>query len=291
MDKQTISTTIKQIIEEQAINDFLRLCREKDRGLKQTSRLGTKTIDYFTFYERLNTKGRLGISFFEFLNEIETHIEKPYHRKMMNWLNEHRQNVEDVCKYYEIYRLYHGVIASFSPVNALQVYQRYNPKKILDFCSGWGGRFLGACVYGAEQYIGIDSNPNLIEPYNRMTSMIEQHTSTDARFIFGDCLKIDYSQLEYDMVFTSPPYFNLELYTGTNKKSNKEWNGFYQKVFLDTYKFLKPNGHYVLNIPKKVLMIAIDVLGEPIEQFNLGKPSRLKGGGEDYKEVCYVWRR
>jgi len=291
MDKHTISAIIKPITEEQAINDFLKLCREKDNGLKSTTRLGQKTIDYFTFLERLNTKGRLGVSFFDFVDNIETYIDKPFYQKTMTWLNEHRPNVNEVCKYYEIYRLYHSAISSFYPVNALLVYQKYKPTKVLDFCSGWGGRFLGSCVYGVDTYIGIDSNTNLIEPYNRMIEFVERYTSINHIFIFRDCLQIDYSQFDYDMVFTSPPYYNLELYTGTAKKTKKEWDDFYKKIFVDTYRFLKPNGYYILNIPKKVLVIAKQVLGEPLEQFNIGKPSRIKGGGENYKEVCYVWKR
>lgn len=291
MNNQAISAIIKPITEEQAINDFLKLCREKDKGLKSTSRLGQKIIDYFTFYERLNTKGRLGISFFEFVNDIDIHIEKPYCQKLMKFIQECRPDTNVICKYYEIYRLYQASIGSFSPVNALQVYQKYKPTKVLDFCSGWGGRFLGSCVYGVNTYIGIDSNPNLVEPYNKMIEFVKRYTSINPFFICQDCLQIDYSQFDYDMVFTSPPYYNLELYTGTEKKTKKDWDNFYRKIFVYTYRFLKPNGHYILNIPKKVLVIAIEVLGSPIEQFNIGKCSRKKGGGENYKEVCYVWKR
>jgi hypothetical protein len=299
MNYQEIARTIKPITEKQAINDLLKLKNVNIETINHKSRLGQKFVDYFTFCERLNTKGKRGISFFDFVDNVELYIDKPYYRKFLDWLDINRADKPSVCKYYELYRIYFSAITSFTPITAMMIYNKYKPTKILDPFCGWGGRLVGACVSNVDTYIGIDTNYNLVEPYNRMINiLLEEHISTslpDVRrtnieFINGDCSLVDYSVMDYDCVFTSPPYYNIEIYSGCpTKKSKKEWDELYSKVFVDTYRFLKPNGIYILNIPKSVLRIAKKILGEPTETFVIPKQSRCRERGKDYQEVAFVW--
>jgi DNA modification methylase len=78
---------------------------------------------------------------------------------------------------------------------------------------GWGGRLVGACIAGVPKYIGIDTNRNLEAPYKNMCEQLKKLSPcTDAQLLFVDALTVDYSAFEYDMVFTSPPYYNKEIY-------------------------------------------------------------------------------
>jgi 16S rRNA G966 N2-methylase RsmD len=98
----------------------------------------------------------------------------------------------------------------------MDIYNRFKPTSILDFTMGWGGRLVGACAMDIPSYIGIDLNKNLIKPYEEMVKTLKElGTKTEIKLIFKDALKVDYSKLNYDCVFTSPPYYNIELYTGT----------------------------------------------------------------------------
>ena len=108
--------------------------------------------------------------------------------------------------------------------------------------------------------------------------------------LFKDALKIDYNKLNYDLVLTSPPYYNIELYTGTDKRSEEEWNkNFYEPLFKKSWNGLKVGGHYCLNVPMKVYEnVLIPLLGKA----KLFIPmSNSKRNVNDYKEYIYVWKK
>ena len=57
-----------------------------------------------------------------------------------------------------------------------------------------------------ERLTGIDTNINLKPAYDKM---IENY---GGNMIYDNCLNVDFSQIDYDFVLTSPPYINLEKY-------------------------------------------------------------------------------
>jgi len=118
-------------------------------------------------------------------------------------------------------------------------------------------------------------------------------SKTEIELYFEDAVNFDYSKLDYDMVFTSPPYYNLELYSGTKKRSKKEWEeDFYTPIFTNTFKYLKNGGFYCLNISQKIYNdIAKKILGEANELILLKKSPRFKKEKENYKEYIYVWKK
>ena len=101
---------------------------------------------------------------------------------------------------------------AFKSTTAKYIYKTLGAKRVLDPFAGWGGRLLGAAALNIP-YIGFDTNPGLQEPYKKMID--------DLKFDPGnylvklqDCLEVDYSQYQFDLVLTSPPYLNLEKYPG-----------------------------------------------------------------------------
>ena len=101
---------------------------------------------------------------------------------------------------------------------------------------------------------------------------------------------MDYSKVFYDMVFTSLPYYNIEIY-GNNKQydNKKEWNEqFYKPLIERTYKYLQDGGVYALNVPEEIYNnVCILVLGECSEKIELYKRKR----NNNYHEWIYVWRK
>ena len=190
----------------------------------------------------------------------------------------------------QVFRMYYGSVSIFKPINAMKIYTQFKPKCVLDFTMGWGGRLVGACALNIEKYIGVDLNPELERPYQLMSEFLRNHSNTEIELYFTDALKIDYSQLEYDMVFTSPPYYNIETYVGTEKRTKEEWETeFYQPIIEKTYQHLSHGGYYCLNVPITIYeRVCVKVLGECLIKLPLVKFSRQI---TKYGECIYIWRK
>ena len=100
----------------------------------------------------------------------------------------------------------------------------------------------------------------------------------------------DYSTIEYNTVFSSPPYYFIEKYANNVQYESKaDMNEkFYKPVFTETYKHLKPGGYYIINICKEVYENVLKkLLGEAHEAFPLKKSKRQN----DHTEIAYVWHK
>jgi hypothetical protein len=101
----------------------------------------------------------------------------------------------------------------------MEIYSKYKPSSILDFCAGWGGRLIGACALNVPEYIGIDINGGLEQYYNKISDFFADEerkkrlkVKTQFKMFYESAITFDYSKIEYDMVLTSPPYYFLEKY-------------------------------------------------------------------------------
>ncbi|NBU97961.1 MAG: hypothetical protein EBS19_07095 [Spirochaetia bacterium] len=61
------------------------------------------------------------------------------------------------------------------PLFCMQLFAKYNPKTVLNCCSGWGGSLVASCALNVEKYIGIEINHHLKEPYENMISFLKIH--------------------------------------------------------------------------------------------------------------------
>ena len=279
-----------QPTKEEAIKDLEKINDLTCDKLNTNSRIGNKFIDFFTLMERLETKGRSGKSFFDLWENRSEIYKKKYIQKLMKYKME-RGSVNDVKIYKSMVDLYFGSVNIFKPSIAMDIYCRFNPTSILDMTMGWGGRLLGACALNIPKYTGIDLNVSLKKPYEEMVEVLKEHTTTKINLIFKDALKVDYNKLDYDLVLTSPPYYNIEIYTGTEKMSEEEWNEtFYKPLFNKTWDGLKVGGHYCLNVPIKVYDdILIPLLGKADILIPLSISKRSPTS--TYKEYIYVWKK
>ena len=92
----------------------------------------------------------------------------------------------------------------FSPHVSAGVYRYFNATHIVDWFAGWGNRLYGAVAYGCR-YTGYDSNPNLLEPYQKMIEYYQPY----AKKLEFHCMPAQQSILEEgcDLVFSSPPFW------------------------------------------------------------------------------------
>jgi 16S rRNA G966 N2-methylase RsmD len=291
---------VKQLINktaDDALDEFERLrkvsCARAKKESARTS-LGNGIVDAFTLVERLHAKGDQGVNFYEFWNKRNMYKKKPYVKKMLKFYE--TRDISEIRKMRYIHTLYFSSIAIFRPIMAMEIYCRTKAKRVLDFTMGWGGRLVGACALNLEAYYGIDINIHLKQPYEELIQTIKKapdvHTQIDVRF--EDALKVDYSKMDYDTVFTSPPYYNVEQYRIANEKQRSEetWNNeFYKPIIERTFAHLKKNGRYCLNVPEKIYKeVCIGILGKYSNRILLKKESRHHNETKDqYKEYIYVW--
>ena len=301
MSNYDIAREIKPIKYESIQLLYLELI-QKHNSLKPLSIKYNDIADYFTFEERLNTIGNKGISFYDFYRDREKHDNSKYMIKIKKYYKDIKSNKTEICIYKYIFNLYFGSITNFSIPNVMQVLKMYNPKFVLDPTCGFGNRMVACSAFGVEKYIGIDNNTNLEQPLQnlqtflcstdrvRMRGFAPDHSNTKIDVIIQDCLTVDYSKVFYDMVFTSLPYYNIEIY-GNNKQFNskKEWNeNFYKPLIERTYKYLQIGGVYALNVPEEIYNnVCILVLGECSGKIELYKRKR----NNNYHEWIYVWMK
>jgi tRNA1(Val) A37 N6-methylase TrmN6 len=294
--KLEVSKKIKNITESLAIQDFtdLQQIGQNAGTMSPRSRIGNDIVDYFTFCQRLETKGKYNASFFDFLENIEEFKKKKFIKNMLKYYEEVKnknKTKNEYIVYKEVYNICISAINIFRPLMAMEVYAKYQPTAVLDFCAGWGGRLVGACALNIKEYIGIEINKDLEEPYTKLSSFMkekERKVDTKISMYFEDSTKFDFSKIEYDMVLTSPPYYSLEKYPNNEVyKSKKEMNSqFYEPLIKNSYKHLKPGGHFCLNINKEIYDdVCIPILGPATTIMPFKKSKRQN----EYSECIYIW--
>lgn len=151
-------------------------------------------------------------------------------------------------------------VANFSPNVARKIYERYMPKEnanILDYSCGFGSRMLG-CLSSKYnyRYFGIDPNTDLCKHLNAMGKFIQETKPCIYKiFCQGSEETVDILENKIDLAFSSPPYFNLEIYNNeptqsTAKFSDYErWLKYYvEPTIQNIYRYLKDDGLFILNI-------------------------------------------
>jgi hypothetical protein len=95
---------------------------------------------------------------------------------------------------------------------------------ILDFCSGWGDRLIAAIATNLK-YTGIDPNSKLVEVYRQIIeTYCPEDRRQDYRMISSCFLSCDaLNEPQFDLVFTCPPYYDLELYSDEKTQSVEQY--------------------------------------------------------------------
>lgn len=252
------------------------------------SRLGCDLLDYYFFEQRLETIGNKGIHFFEFVEKIEFYKTKKYIQTLLTYCETHNRYKNSLIKkYYYCYGLCFGRINAFKITNALQIYHTFQPKvAILDPFCGFGGRLVAALLLRIH-YIGIDLNVDLQPKYQELLEDFHDKIESKVDLLFTDSLKVDFTKYQYDMVFTSPPYENIEIYKYSSKKTTEEWSSFYKTIFQRLWDAMKPDGTYIININEKIYNTILKPLfGPALENILLKKSSK-----NEYKEYMYIWKK
>lgn len=201
-------------------------------------------------------------------------------------------------------------VSNFRPTVARFLYKTYGNKssKVLDPCAGYGGRLLGGLASYLEEYVGLDVNLTSImgnqKLYDYVNSLVEIKTNVDLLCIPAE----EYNPEEnyFDMVVTSPPYFNTEKYSDEPDQSYiryptlQEWqHGFLAPMIDMSFRALKPGGYLILNVGSPIDEMAYLVgtcrFASQPHVWNM-RLSKLLGQGNKQTikfklEPVYVWRK
>ena len=155
------------------------------------------------------------------------------------------------------------ICSQFKPNVAKVLYDKLGSKNILDFSAGWGDRLAGFYASEtSEYYLGIDPRKENHPIYNEQAEFYHKHMT-----VFEVQKKCDFKEfpaedfnyskypMEFDTVFTSPPYFSVERYSYDDTQSwvrykdIDDWNKkFLQKTIEKLWPSIKSGGYLCVNI-------------------------------------------
>jgi hypothetical protein len=127
---------------------------------------------------------------------------------------------------------------------------------VWDPCAGYGGRLFGAMASGMGVYLGTDVEPETVEGNRRLAEALELSDRCELKVARAETFD---PGRPLDLVFTSPPYFDLEVYGEASAKavahaSIGEWvDKFLVPVIRTAKERLRKEGFLVLNLPAKPL--------------------------------------
>ncbi len=199
-------------------------------------------------------------------------------------------------------------VSLFKPLIAKFLYKEYAKKRIFDYSSGWGSRALAAMSLGIEYY-GVD--PLTAEGINKMMKFFN-----GSGFVIKGCSedKSIYKNIPIvDCIMSSPPYFDLEIYSDDDTQSinrYREYENWIKEYWGKTVKnclsILEEGGYFIFVAKNKVGKYNLDEDMKNICEENLLRlekmtnirtsNSHLSGKKNTKKiskntELVYIWRK
>ena len=289
---ETCPFTFEQILKAKDISldkvkrDYQNLC-DFDALTNPRKFCGNPTLYKYQFKNLLNC--RRGSQNWTSLEEELSHPElsKELWRQTLQ-RNRRDKSPANAMDVYECHRINRGAIVPFKSSTAKYIYKLFNAKNVLDPTAGWGGRLLGASSLGIE-YTGLDTNTNLREGYNQMMKDLD---IKNCYMFYEDCLSFPFQMIDPDLILTSPPYANLELYEHMDEWENQD--DFYKTFMIPLFKKIddETDCPVCINMSPKmyndlIKKYAIVEADQKIDlRQQLGKQYKTKS--QDY---IYVWNK
>lgn len=141
------------------------------------------------------------------------------------------------------------------------IFNYFKPKRVLDSSAGWGDRLICSMAYGTS-YVGVDPSPCLKPLYTKIIdtlapiSKLEKSDYVIINKPFEQITKTELGE-KFDLSFTSPPFFDLEIYSDDENQSvssfsnEQRWIKYFLNVLADiNIHYLKKNAYFVIYVPE-----------------------------------------
>lgn len=227
--------------------------------------------------------------------------------KAVNWCIKHENGRMSVNRIRQLAKVYlcKQSPSNFRPTVAKAIYNLYGNKgNVYDPCAGWGGRMFGFLASDCKEYICCDPSSKTFHGLNLLANTYSDEGKTIK--IYKQCQE-DYKpeKEHFDLVFTSPPYFDCEKYSEEPTQSyiryptlSKWVAGFLEPLVSNAYDALKHNGVFVLNIAntknakniEELSRLFADIVGFKLEDTLKLTLSSIAGKGVKY-EPMFVFRK
>ena len=133
--------------------------------------------------------------------------------------------------------------------------------KWLDISAGWGDRLITAIACDVEKYVGFDPNTELQKGHTSIINTFGGGDTDRFKVIYEpfekgiDSISVQIPQGSFNVVFTSPPFFDFEQYSKQKTQSTEQYDSYdkWKNEFLfvsigKAYNHLEVNGKLALYI-------------------------------------------
>ena len=269
--------------DEVLMKDWKKLCcYEPVKESSSTTRVGMKLCEQF-FPNFFDIKNKKDVSFRSLWKKENLIKVLKWNRKSHStpYLSELKRGIYFCC----------GLTKNtmFRPHIAKSVTSLYDGDVCLDPCAGWGGRMLGTVASG-KKYIAFEPCE---ETYNGLVNLSNFLGLESEVTLINDVAENmpEYDLPTSDIILTSPPYFDLEVYSDEEREkkynSYDEWKtGWWFPVIDNCLENLSDSGVSCWNVHNVGKMKMIDdliayhkELGYEIDQeFSLNSSKRQSNG-------------
>jgi hypothetical protein len=204
-----------------------------------------------------------------------------------------------------------GAIKAHCIIEALiAMSERQVDLTLLDTSAGWGDRALGAATVGAiTNYIGFDPNVSMHASYRQIAALAQRAradlgmpalsmTFVPRGFPLGEDTNI--APFAADIVFTSPPYWDKEVYSRDAAQSTSqyktfdEWfDGFFCAMLDYSLAHLRPGGVMAIHISDIARMTIVERMLRWCERDRRGDFAGvlMLGSGRNTTKPVWLWKR
>jgi hypothetical protein len=229
--------------------DISKMVKSDNIILQKRRGLGMKAPNYFmrNFYEARRGGGRTMLDVFDTDSSLMSVIKsrKQYARNGLVSDSTMRTGL----------RIAASAPSSFPASVAKYVYQRFleGPSKVLDPCSGFGGRMVASQSLPFDvEYVGADPWTENVKNLHQMSDWFGFDRCKVLHSPFED---VDLDPESFDLVFTSPPHFDKELYSEEPTQSVSrypeyvDWvENFLKQLIQNSFHALKDKGSLILHV-------------------------------------------
>lgn len=272
-----------------AMSDFRRFEKWASGTMRKSSRFGMNCCRHFSS-SMIDARVKGKPSLREIWND------RGLMEKSIRWQLENESGSHNAKRFLNAmcHKVGFKVVANMRPAIAAMWVRRYGNGGDLWFdpCAGWGSRMMAAGVLGMK-YVAIDANRKLVDELNCMAAELE----IDAEIIHGDSSDVNVVESlmrgrKADLVFTSPPFFDTEIYSDDREQSVRmfsdcrEWHeNFLGRIVSNSLSVMDDSGVLLLNIGMRERLdwMGLDFTGKKADDFDID----VSVGGRSHKERIF----